>query len=241
MNILCMDTTAKVSSVSIVSEEKVLGEYNVNLPFTHSQTAMPMVEQLLKTCGLQVSDMDAFAVSTGPGSFTGLRIGLSAIKGMAFAAGKPCIGVSTLDALAQNVCDTEGIICAVMDARCNQVYQALFQSGEGRLTKLTEDRAIFLSDLTEELQAIKKSIILVGDGADLCYNKLKGLLPGLRLAAPQSRYQHASSVGQLALCKLATGEVLTASEILPQYLRLPQAERERNKRLQTETPKGAKS
>lgn len=234
MKILCMDTTAKVSSVSIVNDEKILGEYQVHLPFTHSQTAMPMVEQLLKTCGFEVADMDAFAVSTGPGSFTGLRISLAAIKGMAFAVGKPCIGISTLDALAQNVADTNGTICAVMDARCRQVYQALYQAENGVVTKLTEDRAIFLSDLTEELMSLKKSIILVGDGADLCYNELKDVLPDLHLASPQNRYQRASSVGQLALQKLNDGLAVDASAILPQYLRLPQAERERNARLKSQ-------
>lgn len=241
MKLLCMDTSAKVSSVSILDGEKVLGEFTVHLTLTHSQTIMPMCQQLLQICGLTVADLDAFAVSVGPGSFTGLRIGLAAIKGMAFAASKPCIGVSTLDALAQNIPDGEGYVCAVMDARCNQVYQALYEWVDGTLQKRTEDRAVFLSDLTEELCALKKSIILVGDGADLCYNSLKETVPNLRLASAPNRYQRASSVGLLALQKWQAGDVQNASEILPFYLRLPQAERERLQRSESQSRKESPS
>lgn len=231
MKLLCMDTTAKVSTVAIVDEQKVLANYQVNLSFTHSQTAMPMAAQLLTICGLTLEDIDGFAVATGPGSFTGLRIGISAIKGMAFAQNKPCISVSTLDALAQNCRDFDGYVCAVMDARCNQVYQALYHVEGQVIQKTTEDRAILLSDLTEELQNLKKSIILVGDGADLCYNKMKEVVPNLYLASPQQRYQSAASVGMVGMQKLLAGDTLTADELLPQYLRLPQAQRERQARL----------
>lgn len=230
MNILAFDTTAKVSSVSVVNEEKVLAEFSANLNFTHSQTIMPMCEQLLSCCQLSLKDIDAFAVSTGSGSFTGLRIGLSAVKGMAFALNKPCISISTLDALAKNCANFHGIICAVMDARCNQVYNAVYEGSGMEIQKLTDDRALLLDELLEELKQCKQSIILVGDGSDLCYNKFKEFLPQLVLSEQNNRYQRASSVGLLAIEKAKKEQFLSASEIIPQYLRLPQAERERLKK-----------
>ena len=232
MKILALDTSAKVSSVSIVTEERVMAEFSVHLNFTHSQTIMPMCEQLLSCCQIPLEEIDAFAVSKGPGSFTGLRIGLSAVKGMAFSLQKPCIGVSTLDALALNGRHFEGIVCCVMDARCNQVHDALYQNRQGAFTKLTEDRALFIDELSQELKELQKPVLLIGDGAELCYNKLSGILPSLFLAAENNRYQRASSVGLAALEKARRGEFLSASELVPQYLRLPQAQRERMKKLE---------
>lgn len=230
MKLLAMDTTAKVSSVALLSEEKVLAEYTVNLSFTHSQTVMPMCENLLACCQIPLEDIDAFAVSTGPGSFTGLRIGLSAVKGMAYALNKPCISVSTLDALSRNAVGFDGVVCCVMDARCKQVYNALYQSTpDGTLEKLTEDRALLLDELAEELKSQKKNIILVGDGADLCYNEYQEHIPNIQLAPIHNRYQRASSVGLAALDKWKSGDTLSASDIIPHYLRLPQAERERKR------------
>ncbi|MGI5957922.1 MAG: tRNA (adenosine(37)-N6)-threonylcarbamoyltransferase complex dimerization subunit type 1 TsaB [Massiliimalia sp.] len=226
MKILAVDTTAKACSVSLIQDNRVLAENFVNLNFTHSQTMMPMCQQLLENAKISLKEVDAFAVSTGPGSFTGLRIGLSAVKGMAFALQKPCIGVSTLDALAQNVAEFPGIICAVMDARCHQVYNALYENQNGVLNKLTDDRALMIDELLEQLKNFQKPIILVGDGADLCYNAYKDILEQLVLAHPQNRFQRASSVGMLAAQKAEQGEFLSPSEILPSYLRLPQAQRE---------------
>lgn len=226
MKIFAFDTTAKASSVSLVSDDRVLAEFSVNLNFTHSQTIMPMCENLLSCCQIPLTEIDAFAVSTGPGSFTGLRIGLSAVKGMAFSLGKSCVSVSTLDALAENFANFPGIVCAVMDARCRQVYNAIYQGDGSSLNKLTEDRALMLDELLEELKQCKQSIILVGDGADLCYNSFKDSLPEILLAEKNNRFQRASSVGLLAVRKAEQGELLSASEIIPQYLRLPQAERE---------------
>ncbi len=226
MKILAMDTTAKVSTVSIVNEDRIIAEYSINLNFTHSQTIMPMCEEILKTTQTQLSEIDAFAVCTGPGSFTGLRIGISAVKGMAYALNKPCIAVSTLDALSRNVLDFDGIICCVMDARCNQVYNAIYENQNGILEKITEDRAIILDDLLEELKLLKKNIILVGDGADLCYNKFKDVLSNIRVASISNRYQKASSVGLVAVDKYNNNLFTTCNDLIPQYLRLPQAQRE---------------
>ncbi len=230
MKILAIDTTAKTSSVSIVTEQKILAEYSVNLNLTHSQTIMPMCQNLLSCCQISLQDIDYFAVSSGPGSFTGLRIGLSAVKGMAYALQKPCIAVSTLDALAQNEPSFLGTICAVMDARCQQVYSACYQNDGYQMQKQTADRAILLDELLEELKSLQQPILLVGDGAELCYTQFQSALPNLFLSSEQNRFQRASSVGLLAVKKAQQGELLSAHEIIPQYLRLPQAERERLKK-----------
>ena len=232
MKILALDTSAKVSSVSVVTEDRVLAEFSAHLNLTHSQTIMPMCEQLLSCCQIPLEEIDAFAVSRGPGSFTGLRIGISAVKGMAYALGKPCIAVSTLDALSFNGRQFEGILCCVMDARCNQVYNALYESNHTSLTKLTEDRALFIDELSQELKELQKPVLLIGDGAELCYNKLNGILPDLVLAPENNRYQRASSVGLVALEKAKQGEFISPSQLIPQYLRLPQAQRERMKKLE---------
>lgn len=232
MKILALDTTAKASSASIVSEEKILAEFSVNLNLTHSQTIMPMCEQVLDCCQLTLEEIDAFAVSSGPGSFTGLRIGLSAIKGMAYALKKPCIEVSTLDALSYNVRPFFGIICAVMDARCNQFYNALYRQTADSFEKLTEDRAISLADLTDELQRFDEPILLVGDGAQLCYNKVKDLLPRILLTPANNCHQRASGVGLAAMEKAEKGLFTDASALIPHYLRRPQAERERLQKME---------
>lgn len=226
MKILAMDTTAKAASVSLLTEEKILAEYSVNVGLTHSQTIMPMCESLLQQAGCPVSEIDYFAVSNGPGSFTGLRIGIAAVKGLAYASSKPCVAVSTLDALSYNVPDFNGIICCVMDARCQQVYNALYLQENGGRRKKGPDRAISFTDLLEELKKEEKAIILVGDGALLCYNEYKAVLPNLVLSGPASRYQRASSVGLAALEKIASGEIISAGALVPEYLRLPQAQRE---------------
>lgn len=227
MKILALDTSAKAASAAVCENGKILAETFLNVKTTHSQTILPMCEAMLNTLGLTPGELDGFAVSVGPGSFTGLRIGISAVKGLAFAADKPCVGVSTLDALAQNCADFEGIICAVMDARCNQVYNALYEASGGTVRKLTEDRALLLADLLEELKSLKKMVLLVGDGADLCYNRTKEQTIHWRLAAPAARFQRASSVALLAETAFAQGKTQTAGELLPVYLRLPQAQRER--------------
>lgn len=226
MNILAIDTSTKVSTISIVCEDRIITEYSINLHFTHSQTIMSMCEEILKTTGIHLSEIDAFAVCTGPGSFTGLRIGISCIKGMAYALNKPCISVSTLDALSYNSLDFDGIICCVMDARCNQVYNALYDNSNQNLEKITEDRTIMIDDLLKELNIIKKNIILVGDGANLCYNKFKCTVSNIKLASLNNRYQRASSVGLVAVNKYKLNLFTNAFDLMPKYLRLPQAQRE---------------
>ncbi|MBQ3593154.1 MAG: tRNA (adenosine(37)-N6)-threonylcarbamoyltransferase complex dimerization subunit type 1 TsaB [Clostridia bacterium] len=221
MKILALESSAKSAGAVLTDDGKVLCEVYSNLGLTHSQTLLPMCEYIFNTCGVTASDIDLFAVSAGPGSFTGIRIGVAAIKGLALAADKPCAGVSTLEALANNVKNFRGIICAVMDARCAQVYNALFESDGSNVTRLTEDRAISITDLKNELKKIKKNIILVGDGAVLCYNEFR--MKRVVLAPEHLMYQHASSVAEIA----SKSERISPQALEAKYLRLPQAERER--------------
>ena len=226
MLILGLDSSAVAGSCALceVSEEKktVMAASFVNTKLTHSQTLMPMVEDMLKSCDVELKDIDLFAVNSGPGSFTGIRIGVAAVKGIAFAMGKPCVGVSTLNSLAYNLTGFDCIACAVMDARCNQFYNALFEVNAEKITRITPDRAISAIDLTEELNRYSsKKITLVGDGAELAYRSING--SNIALAPLTVRLQRAENV-----CLAATGyESVTARELLPSYLRLPQAERER--------------
>lgn len=229
MKYLVLEGSAAAASCALLEDQKVLGEFFVNIPQTHSQTLLPMVEGLLRTCGTAPAALDFFAVTRGPGSFTGLRIAMAAVKGMAMAAGKPCVGVSTLEALARNLTGFAGSAAAVMDARCGQLYAGLFSLEGGEVIRAEEDCAISIQELGEKLERIKKPVFLVGDGAELCYNKLmetESAGDRLRLAPPHLRYQRAAAVGAAALAAWIRGEALDAGELVPAYLRLPQAERE---------------
>ncbi len=229
MKYLVLEGSAAAASCALLEDQKVLGEFFVNIPQTHSQTLLPMAEGLLKTCGTAPGELDFFAVTRGPGSFTGLRIAIAAAKGLAMAAGKPCVGVSTLEGLARNLAGFEGTAAAVMDARCGQLYAGLFSLEGGEVIRAEEDCAISIQELGEKLERIKKPVFLVGDGAELCYNKLmetKSAGDRLRLAPPHLRYQRAAAVGAAALAAWIRGEALDAGELVPAYLRLPQAERE---------------
>ncbi len=231
MKILGIDTSATAASVAIADENKIIGEFSINTALTHSQTLIPMVDALLKNTGVAVTDIDAIAVNAGPGSFTGVRIGVAAVKGMAFSADIPCISVSTLHSMAYNLVETDCIVCAVMDARCSQVYNALFRVSNGKVTRIIDDRALALQDLKLDLQKYDEKIILVGDGAKITYDYLKDDNKNVVLASKQNRIQTASSVVAAGFELLEKGETLTAEQLMPTYLRLPQAQRELNKRL----------
>ena len=222
--LLSLDTSSLAASAALWEDERLLGEFFINAKLTHSQTAMPMVEDLLKATQTSLSQVDLFAVSTGPGSFTGLRIGIAAVKGMAHALGKPCIPVSTLKGMAYNLLGFDGYVCPVMDARCQQVYTALFEMVGGRPVQVEEDSAIPLTQLENRLSRLSKRVFLVGDGAKLCYNECIGSCPNIVLAPPSLLFQKASSVAQAALEDLEAA--VPAAELAPAYLRLPQAERE---------------
>lgn len=225
MLILSVDSSAAPASVCLYQDGKILADFYLNSGFTHSQTLMAMVESALKISCKTVADIDAFAVNNGPGSFTGVRIGVSAIKGMAYAADKPCIAVSTLMSMAYNCLASDGIICACMDARRNQVYNALFRVSSGTVTRLCEDRAISVADLLEELGSYDERIMLAGDGAQLVFDSSDN--DNISLLPENIRYQRASSTAIAAFDKYNRGEALSPAALMPSYLRLSQAERER--------------
>ncbi len=231
MKILAVDTSATAASVAVAEENKLIGEFSINTALTHSQTLMPMVDELLKNTGLSVNDIDAAAVNAGPGSFTGVRIGVAAVKGIAFPKNLPCVSVSTLESMAYNMLGNDCIVCSVMDARCSQVYNALFRVKGCTVTRMTDDRALSLTDLKNELQNINEKVVLVGDGAVLCSKFLGEKLENITLAPFNNRIQTASSVAYAAFEKINNGETVKADELMPVYLRLPQAQRELNKKL----------
>ena len=232
MLILAFETSAKAGSVALLDDKKLLGESYQNTGLTHSQTLMVMAEDLLKQCGKAVSDVTAVAVAEGPGSFTGVRIGVAAAKGFAWGGQLPCYGVSTLEAMAEHLSIWEGYVCPCMDARRSQVYNALFYVNQGKIARIREDRAIALSDLAEELKTLEKTIFLVGDGSNLCYNTLLESVPNLVLPAEHRMHQRATGVALLAAKKIAGGEPGDGNALIPNYLRLSQAERERAERMQ---------
>lgn len=231
--IMAIDTSAKAVSCALVRNGQVLGSFYSNTGLTHSQTLLPMVEHLLDVASISMCDVDAIAVNAGPGSFTGVRIGVSAVKGLAFTANLPCVPVSTLESMAENVpLGSNTVVCGVMDARCQQVYTALFAGDEeGRPIRLTEDEAISIVDLGAKLSSLGKEIILVGDGSELCYKALRNSVPGLYLAPVSARMQNAVGTALAAERLFDNGVSVTSDELLPTYLRLPQAERELNSKL----------
>ena len=229
MKILSLDTTAEVCSAAICDGKKLVAEITVNTGNTHSQTLLPAVEQVLKISEISLDEIDGFACSTGPGSFTGVRIGVATVKGLAYGKEKPCVSVSTLEALAYNLIGFNGIICPVMNARRNQVYNALFECCDGVLTRLCPDRALPIDELDEELSALNKYIYLVGDGYDITVSGFKKT--AVCFVPTKMRYQSAYSVACCAIENLEKGQTLTDKELVPIYLRPSQAERERNEKL----------
>lgn len=233
MLLLAFESSAKAASVALLKDGALLGEYFQNSGQTHSRTLLKMAEDLLKNCDLQVSDLDAVAVANGPGSFTGLRIGVAAAKGLAWGRQIPCVGISTLEAMAETVYLPEGVLVCCMDARRDQVYNAVFEKTGNTITRLSEDRAISVEDLETELKNVEKQKFLVGDGAIVCYNTVSDNT-ALQLLPEHVRLQRASGVALAAYKQLQRGDVPDAASVNPNYLRLSQAERERNKKLQQE-------
>ena len=227
MLLLAFETSAKAASVALFENEKLLGECYQNTGLTHSQTLMVMAQDLIKQCGYAPADITHTAVAAGPGSFTGVRIGVAAAKGFAWGSEIPCHGVSTLEAMALGLGEYDGYICACMDARRNQVYNARFFAGHGNLTRFKEDRAISLAELKTELEHVSGPIFLVGDGAELTYKTLAKDIPNLILPPEHHRHQRAVGVALLAEKKALAGEAGDGNALNPNYLRLSQAERER--------------
>lgn len=229
MLLLAFETSAKAASVALFEGETLLAEQYQNTGLTHSQTLMVMAEDLLKQCGKTAQDVQAVAVANGPGSFTGVRIGVAAAKGFAWASEIPLYGVSTLEAMVMGLGVHDGYVCAVMDARREQVYNALFYVNQKVLSRQTPDRAISLANLKNELKSLEKPVFLVGDGSVLCYNTLHKEVPNLILSPEWRMHQRAVGVGRAALAQEQPDD---PAGLTPNYLRLSQAERERNERLQ---------
>lgn len=227
MKILSLETSAKSVSCAVVENGAPLASTYQCTGLTHSRTLMPMVEDMLKNADLTLGDIDRIAIACGPGSFTGLRIGIAAVKGLAWAADKPCCAVSTLEAMAQSVKHMDGLIIGAMDARRSQIYNALFEAKDGVLTRLCADRAIALEDLCTELADDPRRKIVLGDGGKLCFDFLTAHGVTCTLAPAPLLYQNAVGVALAA----ETHEAVSAQELLPVYLRPAQAERLRNTRL----------
>ena len=232
MLILAFETSAKAASVALLEGNKLLSESYQNTDMTHSQTLMVMAEDMLKQCGKTAKDVDAVAVAEGPGSFTGVRIGVAAAKGFAWGREIPCYGVSTLEAMAESLGIYDGYVCPVMDARRSQVYNALFEADRGEITRIREDRAISLDDLAEDVKKLEKPVFLVGDGSILCYNTLLERVPSLVLPPEHRMHQRAVGVGIIAARQIRAGISGDAAALTPNYLRISQAERERMEREQ---------
>ena len=227
MKILAIDSTANTSTVAVLENDKLLSLYTVNTKNTHSETLLPMVKSALDSLRLTVNDIDAFAVSEGPGSFTGVRIGVATVKGLAFGREKACVGVSTIEALAQNLEGFSGVVCPIMNARRGQVYTGAFLNGE----RIIPDGCMMLCDLIPMLEKYGEPIYFVGDG----YSLIEGMENDkFRHTPEQLRYQNAYSVGKIAFEKLQRGECTTDNDLRVEYLRKPQAEREREERLKRE-------
>ena len=230
MKLLALESTAKAASCAVLSDGELVASAWQATGLTHSRTLLPMVEDMLRNSELTVQDMDAAAVAAGPGSFTGLRIGVSAVKGLAWAAEMPCIPVSTLEAMAWPLAHLEGNVVCAMDARRQQVYNALFEAKEGALTRLTEDRAIALSDLAEELRDDPRPKTVLGDGGQMTYDFLTAAGVSCRLAPAHLVKENAVSVALEAEDIARAGGLISAQELAPVYLRPPQAERLRLER-----------
>lgn len=231
MKILSLDSTAAVASVALCEDDRLLGEYTIQNGNTHSETLLPMVESILHFFGLSPKDIDLFAASVGPGSFTGVRIGAATIKGLAFGMEKPCIGVSTLEALAENLSHTDGLVCPVMNARRKQVYTALFRFNNGVAERLLPDSAMAITELDALLAEYGEPIRLCGDGYSITVPCLT--VPVVPVP-DRLRHQSAYSVAQIARKAYLSGVHMTDAELVAVYLRPSQAERERQERLQRE-------
>ena len=231
MLILAFESSAKAASAALMRDGRLIGEYFLNTAQTHSRTLTVLAQTMLETCELTVSDVDAVAVAAGPGSFTGVRIGVAAAKGFAWGRELPLYGVSTLEAMVRGTAMGDGFYCACMDARRQQVYNALFSVRGGEVKRLCDDRAIGLDALGEELKTVEAPIFVVGDGAELCYNTLAGEISTLRLLPEQHRQQRASGVALAAFERLGRGEEGSGLELKPNYIRASQAEQNREKKI----------
>lgn len=217
MLLLSVDSSAVTASAALTDGDKIIKSEFINKGLTHSETLLPLIKSVME--GYDYKELNAIAVTAGPGSFTGIRIGVATVKGLAFVNNTPCISVSTLEAIAYNFTDENCIVCAVMDARRMQFYNAVFKVENGTVTRFCEDRAISIEDLKADIEKYE-NVVIAGDGAELCYNNIG--IQNITLADENKRFQNGIGVARAAQNK----ETITASALMPVYLRLSQAERE---------------
>ena len=228
MKILALDSSGLVASVAVMEDDNLLAEYTMNYKKTHSQTLLPMLDEMSKMIDLDLNTVDAIAVAGGPGSFTGLRIGSATAKGLGLALKKPLISIPTVDGLVYNLCGTDKVVCPLMDARRNQVYTGIYEFEGNELKVIEAQMAVDITEIAEKLNALGREVIFLGDGWPVYEAKLAEVLTVPYMAAPahQSR-QRAGALAALAMCYAKEGRMESAAEHEPDYLRLSQAERER--------------
>lgn len=242
MRILAIDSSGLVATVAVAEADetanaRTVAEYTINYKKTHSQTLLPMLDEIVKMTDMDLDSIDAIAVAGGPGSFTGLRIGSATAKGLGLALQKPLIHIPTVDALAYNLCYTDKLVCPIMDARRNQVYTGIYELDGDVLKVLEPQMAVGIGELAEKLRAYGREVVFLGDGVPVHREKLeKELLAGSRIyfAPAHLNHQRAAAVAALGMQYLRDGRTETAAEHKPDYLRVSQAERERAERLQAE-------
>lgn len=232
MTVLGVESSAVSAGAAVLKDGKIISESYLNVGLTHSETLMTLIDSSLKNAGMTVNDIDAFAVSKGPGSFTGIRIGISAVKGICFDEEKAVYGISTLEAMAWSAAIEDVIICPVMDARCMQVYNALFTYENKKILRLCDDRALKLPELHEEIKNTDKKILLVGDGSEITKKFFEEHdFTNFSVFPEIFKFQRACSVAFAAFMRYNDGDDGERGDALqPSYLRLPQAERERQQR-----------
>ena len=235
MKILALDSSGLVASVAIASEETLLAEYTVNFKKTHSQTLLPMLDEIISMVELDLSEVDAIAISSGPGSFTGLRIGSATAKGLGLALDKPIISVPTIDSLAYNLYGTDKIICPIMDARRDQVYTGLYEFAGDKLVVVSPQKAVGIDEIINEIESIGKAVIFLGDGVPIHRDRIsESIKVGFSFAPLHMNRQRAGAIAALGLEYYKENRVETATEHQPVYLRVSQAERERAEREKAE-------
>lgn len=225
IRVLAVDSSSVSASVAILDGSKILTELYINAGLTHSQTLAPMIDFAVKSCNLDLKDMDFFAVTNGPGSFTGIRIAVATIKGMAIGLNKKCAGISSLLAASYPSKDFDGLVCACMDARRGEIYNSIYDFREKEIIKVKEERAISIKDLAKEIFELKSKVKLVGDGAEMCYNSLSEMgINNISLSMEHERFVNASSIAKIAV-NLPKECLLDSKDLNPKYLRVSQAER----------------
>lgn len=227
MKVLAFDSSGLVASVALVTESELIAEYTVNYKKTHSQTLMPMLDEIKKTANIDLKDIDGIAIAKGPGSFTGLRIGAATVKGLGMVLNKPIIPVPTLDGLAYNLYKAKGIICPLMDARRNQVYTGLYKWDNDEFVVISQQKVVEIEEIAKEINVVSEEVIFLGDGVQVFKDQFKDLIEVPYSFAPAHlSKQRAGAIGALAIDYLKSGIVVDADDFAPTYLRKSQAERE---------------